>query len=293
EKIEFHCQSDATMKHGAWKKARLGEERAGLLEISVDKDVFPRDQNSVKNKHRIVFIQPTRERVIKWTSHHCGRHRVRRPADELHSCRAHRYRADQCELLFLEWDSVVSDKVQMCDRRIGGNDFRATDDEAVIAFLFYMDKHISHFVRRPVSVDRWMNDGVVPVQNLFLRFAIPAPRVVLKRVIEVGVRPERSKEGGFVIWAASHPTIGDPCPGSDRIAISHKIFSRPSRSKKPHRVAAITGIGRARQRVASLRIVQRIVKTRCHSHGVAEAGVGGYILDSLPVEVDLSSIAEA
>jgi len=47
------------------------------------------------------------------------------------------------------------------------------------------------------SIDGRMDDGVVPIQNLFWRLAIPAPGIVLKRSIEIGVGTQRSQKGGL------------------------------------------------------------------------------------------------
>src|ERR1700726_4161170 len=99
----------------------------------------------------------------------------------------------------------MGDEVHLANRRARGDDLRAADDEAVIAFFLNVDKYVGDFVRRTVSIDRRMDYRMIPVQNLFLRLAIPAPGIVLKGSVEVGIGGERSQEGRLVVRAASHP----------------------------------------------------------------------------------------
>lgn len=81
----------------------------------------------------------------------------------------------------------MGDEVHMGDRRARGDNLRTADDEAVIPFFFDVDKYVGDFVRRAVSIDGRMDDGVVPIENLFLRLTIPAPGIVLKGCVEIGV----------------------------------------------------------------------------------------------------------
>lgn len=69
----------------------------------------------------------------------------------------------------------MGDEIQMGDRGVGGNNFRTADDEVVIAFFFHVHKYVGHLIGRAVPVDRRMDDGLVPVQNLFLRLVLLAP----------------------------------------------------------------------------------------------------------------------
>jgi hypothetical protein len=108
--------------------------------------------------------------------------------------------------------------------RAGRHHLGAADDQPVVGLLLDVHEDVFHLVERLVAVDRRVDDGVVPVQDLLLRLAVPAPRVVLERLVEVGVGAERAEERGLVVGAAAHPAVGHPRPLGDRVAVGDEVL---------------------------------------------------------------------
>ena len=88
----------------------------------------------------------------------------------------------------------MRDEVHVGDRRARGDNLRATYDKTVVPLFFDMDEYVGDFVRREVSIDGRMDDGMIPIQYLFLRLATPSPCIVLKWRVEVSVGAECSQE---------------------------------------------------------------------------------------------------
>ncbi len=93
----------------------------------------------------------------------------------------------------------MGDEGVVGQHRAGRHHLGAGDDEAGVRLLLDMAADVGHFVRRPVAVDRRVDDGVIDEGNALLAVAVPALGVVLVGIVEVGVRPERREERGLVV----------------------------------------------------------------------------------------------
>ncbi|MCY1238434.1 hypothetical protein D9M72_511720 [compost metagenome] len=93
----------------------------------------------------------------------------------------------------------MRDEIVVGDRGPGGNDLGTGDDQARAGFLLDLHEHIADLVRREVPVHRRVDDCVVPVQDLLLRFLVPALGVLLERIVEVRVAAQGAQERGLVI----------------------------------------------------------------------------------------------
>ena len=138
-----------------------------------------------------------------------------------------------------------------------------------------------------------MDDCVVPVEDPFLSLPIPAPGVVLVRLVEVGIGPECGQERRLVIRASPEPSVADPCPFGDRLEVAHTVLDRPREAEELVGHAVAAGIGPGRDHLAPLGIVERVVEPRDRSRRVSERRVGRDVLDPLPVDVDLAAVADA
>ena len=137
-----------------------------------------------------------------------------------------------------------------------------------------------------------MDDGVVDEGNTLLAVLVPAPRILLIRVVEVGVGAERRQERGLVVRRAAHPAVGQPRPLRDGVAARDQILEGFRRLEEGVGHAAIAGVGRQQKLVLALGIAQRIVKPRHHLRGVAKGLVLGDVLDPFAINEDLASVAE-
>ena len=187
----------------------------------------------------------------------------------------------------------MGDEVEVGQRGAGGDDLRAADHDAVIALGLDVHEHVADLLGRAVAVDRGMDDRVVPVQDALLSLAVPASRVVLVRVIEVGVGAKRGQERRLVIGAASEPAVSEPSPLGDRFQIAHAVLDGPRVAEELVGDPVTAGVGGSGDDFTPVRIVQRVVEARDRAGGVAERRVSGDVLDPLAVDVDLASIAEA
>ena len=95
----------------------------------------------------------------------------------------------------------------MGQRRVGGDHFRAADDDPGIGLFFQLDVDILHFISRLMAVDRRVDDRVVKVQAGFLNAGVPVAGVLLELAVKRRVGAQRAAEGGFVVWGAAHPAV--------------------------------------------------------------------------------------
>ena len=143
---------------------------------------------------------------------------------------------------------------------------------------------VADLVRRPVAVDRRMDDGVVDERHALLAELVPALRVVLVRRVELGVGAERRQERRLVVGRAADPAVGEPRPFGDRVAAGKQILERLRRLEEGVRLAAVAGVGRHQELVLALGVVQRVVEARDHPRGVAEGRMRRDVLDPLAVD---------
>ena len=155
-----------------------------------------------------------------------------------------------------------------------------------------MAADVADFVRRPVAIDRRMDDGVVDERHALLAELVPALGVVLIGLVEIGIGAERGQERRLVVRRAAHPAVGDLGPFGDRVAAGDQIVHGLRRLEEGVRHAAIAGVGRQHQLVLVLVVVQRVVEARDHARGVAEGRMRGDVLDPLAIDVDVAVVAQ-
>ena len=176
--------------------------------------------------------------------------------------------------------------------RAGRDHLGAGDDEAGVGLLLDMAADVGDLVRRPVAIDRRMDDGVIDERHALLAELVPALGVLLVGIVEVGIGAERGQERGLVVGRAADPAVGDPRPFGDRVAAGDQIVDGLRRLEEGVRHAAIAGVGRQQELVLALVVVQRVVEARDHARGVAEGRMGGDVLDPLAVDVDGAVVAQ-
>ena len=153
------------------------------------------------------------QRIVERAAHHRRRHLVGGAADELHARRVGRHHEDDGELLVLHRDQpVVGDEGVVGQHRAGRHHLGAGDDDAGVGLLLDVAADVADLVRRPVAVDRRMDDGVVDEGHALLAELVPAPRILLVGIVEVGVGAERRQERRLVVRRAAHPAVGEPAP---------------------------------------------------------------------------------
>ena len=89
------------------QEAGAREEVVRLLDVAVDEDVLPGHQHLVDDEHRVVLVEPARQRIVERTAHHRRGHLVGRAADELHARRVGRHHEHGREILVLQRDEPV------------------------------------------------------------------------------------------------------------------------------------------------------------------------------------------
>ena len=128
--------------------------------------------------------------------------------------------------------------------------------------------------------------------HALLAVLVPAPGVVLVRLVEFGVGAERAQERRLVVGRAAHPAIGELRPFGDGVAPGDHLLERLRRLEERVGHAAVAGLGRQQDLVLALGIVERVVQPRHHPGGVAERLVLGDVLDALAVDVDLAAVGQ-
>ena len=154
-----------------------------------------------------------------------------------------------------------------------------------------MAADVGDFVRRTIAIDRRMDDRVIDEGHALLAELVPALRILLVRIVEVGVRAQRRKERGLVIRRASHPAIGDLRPFRDRVTARDHLFHGFRRLEEGVGHAAIAGIGRQQDLVLAI-AVERIVEAGDHARGVAEGGMRRDVFDLLAVDVNGAAVSQ-
>ena len=94
---------------------------------------------------------------------------------------------------------VVGDEGVVGQHRSGRHHLRPRDDDAGIGFLD-VAAHVADLVGRPVAVHR-MDDGVIDEGHALLAELVPAARIVLVGIVEVGIGAERRQERRLVVGA--------------------------------------------------------------------------------------------
>ena len=176
--------------------------------------------------------------------------------------------------------------------RSGRHHLGARYDDAGVGLLLHVAADVAHLVRRPVAIDRRMNDRVIDEGHALLAELVPAPRILLIRIVEVGIGAERRQKRRLVVRCAAHPAIGELRPFGDGVAAGDRLLERLRRLEESVGHPAIAGVGRQQDLVLALGVVQRIVKPRHHFRGVAERRVLGDVLDALAVDVDLAVVGQ-
>src|SRR5207249_1787740 len=105
--------------------------------------------------------------------------------------------------------------------------------------LLHVHIDVADLVRRPVAVDRRVDDGVVHVEHLLLRPLVPAAGVFLVRRVEVGVGPEGGEECRLVVGRSAHPAVGHPCP----LVVASPSPRSPSSSALLPNTSGVPGYG--------------------------------------------------
>ena len=271
DEVELDGEPRAAVHHEARQEAGARKEVVGLLHVAVDEHVLPGHQHLVEDEHRIVLVEPARQRIVERTAHRGRRHLVGGAADELHARRVGRDHEHHGELLVLHRDQpVMGDEGVVGQHRSGGDHLGARHDDAGVGLLLDVAADVADFVRRAVAVDRRMDDGVVDEGHALLAVFVPAPRVVLVRLVELGVGAERAEERRLVVGRAAHPAIGELRPLGDGVAPRDHLVERLRRLEERVRHAAVAGFGRQQDLVLALGVVQRVVQPRHHPRGVAE-----------------------
>ena len=187
---------------------------------------------------------------------------------------------------------MVRDEGVVGQHRSGRHHLGARHDDAGVGLLLHVAADVAHLVRRPVAIDRRMDDGVIDEGHALLAELVPAPRILLVRIVEVGVGAERSQERRLVVGRAAHPAVGELRPFRDGVASGDRLLERFRRLEEGMRHAAVAGVGRQQDLVLALGIVQRVVEPRHHLRSVAEGLVLGDVLHPLAVDVDLAVVGE-
>ena len=281
------------MHDEARQEAGAREEVVGLLDVAVDEDVLPGHQHLVHDEDGVVLVEPARERIVERAAHRGRRHLVGGAADELHARRVGRDHEDDGEVLVLQRDQpVMGDEGVVGQHRAGGHHLGARDDDAGIGLLLDVAADVADLVRRPVAIDRRMDDGVIDEGHALLAELVPAPRILLVGIVEIGIGAERRQERRLVVGRAAHPAVGELRPFGDGVAPGEQVLERFRRLEEGVRHAAVAGVGRQQELVLALGVVQRIVEPRDHARGVAEGRMRGDVLDALAVDVDLATVAQ-
>ena len=153
-----------------WSSARGRKPVRGkkLLAFSmsrVDEHVLPGHEHVVHDEDRVVLVEPAGQRVVERAAHHRGALLVGHAADQLHARRVGRHDEDHGEVLVLHRDQpVVRDERVVRQRRAGGDDLGAADEDAGVGLLGHAHVDVGRAARRAgrhVAVHRRMDDRVV------------------------------------------------------------------------------------------------------------------------------------
>jgi hypothetical protein len=144
-------------------------------------------------------------------------------------------------------------------RRIGGYDLGARDDDASVRLLLYRDANVFDLFHRLVAVYRWIDKSVVEIEHRFLCPLVPGACVVRELAIELRIGAERVEKRGLVVRTATHPAIRNTGPRRDGVALRNDILTRAGSFKKLVRVAARSSVGRRGEHVLGFRIMQCVI----------------------------------
>ena len=96
----------------------------------------------------------------------------------------------------------MRDKGEMRQRRAGGNDFGASNPDPGVGLLRDMRINVNGAARSAgshVTVDRRLDDRMVDERHPLLAEAVPAPRILLIRIVKLGIGAERGEKRRLVI----------------------------------------------------------------------------------------------
>src|SRR3981189_1615477 len=155
-----------------------------------------------------------------------------------------------------------------------------------------MAADIADLVRGPVAIDRWMDDGMIDEGHALLAKFVPAPGVVLVRIVKVRVGAEGREKRRLVIRRTAHPAVGHAGPFGNGVAAGDEILNGLWRLEEGVRHSRVARVCGHQQLVLSLVVMQRVEQARHHPGGVAEGRMGGDVLDALAVDEDLAAVAQ-
>ena len=256
--------------------------------------VLPGDERVVEHEDRIVLVEARRQRIVVGRAHDARHHLVGGAAEQLHARRVHRRDEHHRQVGIVDRHRrVLAEEIVVRQRRRGRDHLGAGDIDAGVGLLLDGDEDVLHLVGGAGAVDRRIDDGVVHEQDVFLRAAIPALRVVGELSVELVIGAERVHQRRLVVGRAPHPAVGHARPGRDGVALADHVLARARDAEEFVGVAAGAGIGRPGQHGLALGIVQRVVEPRDRARGIAERRMRGDVLDPLAVDIDLAPVAQA
>ena len=294
DKVHLHRQAHTGLQREQTSEAPLRTPATTTIEISVDQHVFPWDQHMIHNQDRIVLIETARKRIIERGSR-CARHQLIRGArNQLHPFGIHRRHKHQREVRVIPHylGRTKTDKVIVGQRRVGCHHLGPADDNARVGLFLHLNVNVFHFVDRLVAVNRWVNDSVVKVQAGFLNAFVPVARVIGELTIKLGISPQRTPEGCFVVRGAPHPTVTLARPVGDSITLLAHLFRAAGVAEEFVSVTAVAGIGVPAQAILADRIVQRVVQLTDRSRCITECRVSGDIFHSFAVDINLTAVLQ-
>ena len=256
--------------------------------------VLPGDERVIEHEDRIVLVEPRRQRIVVGRAHDARLHLVGGAAEQLHAGRVHRRDEHDRQIGIVDRHRrVLAEEIVLRQRRRGRDHFRAGDIDAGVGLLLDGDEYVLHLVGGARAIDRRVHDRVVHEQDVFLRAAIPALRVLGKFSVELVVGAERVHQRRLVVGRAPHPAVRHARPGRDGVALADDVLARARDLEEFVGVSARPGVGRPCQHGLALGIVQRVVETRDRARGITERRMRGDVLDPLAVDIDLTPVAQA
>ena len=189
----------------------------------------------------------------------------------------------------------MRDKGEMRQRRAGSDNLGAGDADAGIGLLGHMGVDVGWAARGAgshVAVDRRLHDRVVDERHPLLAEAVPAARILVVGLVELGIGAESGEKRRLVVWRAAEPAISQPRPRGDRVASSYLFLGRTRRHEIA--VSEAAPFGRAAQRILLLGVVamQRVVKPRNHPRCIAKGRMLGDFFYALAIDPHLPAIVE-
>ena len=162
---------------------------------------------------------------------------------------------------------------------------------ASVSFSTWQQTSLTSFGGRSRST-RWMDDGVIDERHALLAEFVPAPGVVLIRIVKVRVGAEGRQKRCLVVRRTAHPAVGHARPFGDGVAAGDQIRHGLRRLEEGVRHSPIARVRRQQQLVLSLVVMQGVEQARHHPRGVAEGRMGRDVLDAFAIDEDLAAVAQ-